>query len=385
MRRTFLPFAPPQIGEAEIKEVVDTLRSGWLSTGPKTGRFEEQFAHRCPAPATLALNSGTAGLHLALKALDIGPGDEVVTSPLTFAASVNVIEHVGARPVFVDVDRATLTLDPNLLEVAVTPRTKAIIAVHYAGHPVDLDPILSVATQYGIALVEDAAHALPAAYKGRSIGSGDNFASFSFYATKNLTTGEGGMLTASPELISRARLLSLHGMSRDAWRRYEKGGSWRYEILAPGFKYNMSDIQASLGTHQLEKLQQMHQRRKTVARKYSERFSLNPALEVPAQMADVEHAWHLYVLRLRSEMLLIDRDTFVDLLIRRNIGCSVHFIPMHIQPYYRVKYGWRADDFPEAYQNFSRMLSLPLHPGLTDSDVEDVIEAVETLTRAYLA
>jgi dTDP-4-amino-4,6-dideoxygalactose transaminase len=384
MRLTFLPFAPPTIGTEEIAEVVDTLGSGWISTGPKTRRFEQLFAERCHAPAALALNSGTAGLHLALAMLSVGPGDEVVTTPLTFAASVNVIEHVGARPIFVDVDPMTLTLDAGLLEFAITPRTKAIIAVHYAGHPVDLDPILSIADRYGISLIEDAAHAIPAAYKGRPIGSGDNFASFSFYATKNLTTGEGGMVTAHPEYIEKARLLSLHGMSRDAWNRYAKGGSWRYEILSPGFKYNMSDIQASLGLRQLDKLAPMHERRKAIAAKYSRAFSDYAQLQVPTQLPSVDHAWHLYVLRLRPETLRVNRDTFVDLLVQKNIGCSVHFIPMHMQRYYREKYAWQPRDFPVTYDNFVRMLSLPLHPGLDDSDVNDVIEAVTTLVETNL-
>jgi dTDP-4-amino-4,6-dideoxygalactose transaminase len=278
----------------------------------------------------------------------------------------------------------TLTIDAAQFESAITPRSRAIIAVHYAGHPVDLESILSIAERYGVAVIEDAAHAIPAAYKGRPIGSGDNLASFSFYATKNLTTGEGGMLTGHPAYVDRARTLSLHGMSRGAWRRYGKGGSWRYDILSPGFKYNMSDIQASLGLRQLEKLEQMHQRRKVIAARYSKAFSELEPLQVPVHLPMVDHAWHLYVLRLRLDMLRIDRDAFVNLLAERNIGCSVHFIPMHMQPYYREKYGWRPDDFPVAYDNFTRMLSLPLYPGLHDSDVEDVIEAVTTLVRSNL-
>ena len=383
MRETFLPFAPPAIGKEEIAEVADTLCSGWISTGPKTHRFEQLFADHRRAPAALALNSCTAGLELALRVVGVGPGDEVITTPLTFAASVNVIEHTGARPIFVDVEPATLTIDVDLLESAITSRTKAIIAVHYAGHPVDLDPIGTIAERHGISLIEDAAHAIPAAYKGRPIGSGNNLASFSFYATKNLTTGEGGMLTGDPALLETARVLSLHGMSRDAWRRYERGGSWRYEIVTPGFKYNMSDIQASLGLRQLDKLAWMHQRRKAIAARYSKAFSDSHALETPVQLRTVEHAWHLYVLRLRAETLHIDRDSFLELLAERNIGCSVHFIPMHTQPYYRDKYGWRPDAFPVAYSNFARMLSLPLHPGLEDSDVDDVINAVMTLVEEH--
>jgi len=246
-RNQFLPFSPPLLGEEEIREVVDTLRSDWITTGPKTKRFEGEFAEHLGAPSALALSSCTAGLHTALATLGVGPGDEVITTPLTFTASVNVIEHVGARPVLVDVEPDTLNLSPAAVEAAVSWNTSAILPVHYAGHPVDLDPIADIARRFDLALVEDAAHALPARYKGRLIGSGDNPVSFSFYATKNLTTAEGGMLTGGAAFLERARVLSLHGMSRDAWKRYDKGGSWRYEVLAPGFKYNMTDIQASLG------------------------------------------------------------------------------------------------------------------------------------------
>ena len=265
-RATFLPFAPPLVGQEEIDEVVDTLRSDWITTGPKTRRFETEFAAYLAAPGALALNSCTAALHTALVTLGIGPGDEVLTTPMTFAASVNVIEHTGARPVLVDVEPDTLNLDPQRLEAAVTARTKAVLPVHYAGHPVDLDAIREVAEAHRLAVIEDAAHALPARYKGRLIGSGPNPVAFSFYATKNLTTGEGGMLTAEPALLDRARVVSLHGMSRDAWRRYDQGGSWHYDILLPGFKYNMTDIQAALGLRQLEKLASFQRRRRQVSR-----------------------------------------------------------------------------------------------------------------------
>jgi dTDP-4-amino-4,6-dideoxygalactose transaminase len=246
-RSDFLPFSPPLIGEEEIAEVVDTLRSNWITTGPKTKRFEEDFAAYVGAPGALAVNSCTAALHTALVTLGVGPGDEVITTPMTFAASVNVIEHVGARPVLVDVERDTLNIDPACVEAALTPRTKAILPVHFAGHPVDLDPLLALAGEHRLALVEDAAHALAASYKGRAIGSGGNPVAYSFYATKNLTTAEGGMLAGDPEFLHRARMVSLHGMSRDGWKRYEKGGNWYYEVLLPGFKYNMTDIQAALG------------------------------------------------------------------------------------------------------------------------------------------
>ncbi|WP_243031845.1 DegT/DnrJ/EryC1/StrS family aminotransferase [Thermus altitudinis] len=384
MRDTFLPFSPPLIGEEEINEVVDTLRSDWITTGPKTRRFESEFATYLGAPAALALNSCTAALHTALVTLGVGPGDEVVTTPMTFAATVNVIEHVGARPILVDVEPDTLNIDPLKVEMALSPRTKVILPVHYAGHPVDLDPILELARPRGIAVVEDAAHALPARYKGRRIGASENPVAFSFYATKNLTTAEGGMLTGAPEFIERARVLSLHGMNRDAWKRYDKGGSWYYEVIAPGFKYNMTDIQASLGLWQLRKLEAFVKRRREVVKMYNESFKNVEALELPVEKPYVEHAWHLYVLRLRQEALRIDRDRFIEELKKRNIGVSVHFIPVHLHPYYRNKYGYKPEDFPVAYNNYQRMLSLPLSPRLTDQDVADVVEATLDVVRAFL-
>lgn len=382
-RDRFLPFSPPLIGEEEMNEVLDTLKSDWITTGPKTQRFEIEFAQYLGAPAALAVNSCTAGLHLALVTLGVGPGDEVVTTPLTFAASVNVIEHVGARPVLVDVRPDTLQLDTDKVEAALTERTRIILAVHYTGHPVDLDPLYAIARSRGIDVVEDAAHALPARYKGRLIGSGSNPVAFSFYATKNLTTAEGGMLTGDPELIGKARILSLHGMSRDAWRRYDRTGSWYYEVVAPGFKYNMTDIQASLGLWQLRKLEAFQRRRREVVEAYNEAFKDVDALELPVERPEVEHAWHLYVLRLRPEALRINRDQFIEELKVRNIGTSVHFIPIHLHPYYRDKYGYKPEDFPVAYSNYLRMLSLPLNPRMTDQDVADVIEAVLDVVKTY--
>ena len=382
-RAEYLPFSRPALGEEEIAEVVDTLRSNWITTGPKTKRFEADFAAYLGAPGALALNSCTAALHTALATLGIGPGDEVITTPITFAASVNVIEHVGAQPVLVDVEADTLNIDPAAIEAAVTPRTRAIIPVHFAGHPVELDAVWEIATRNRLAIVEDAAHALPAKYNGRLIGSGHNPVAFSFYATKNLTTAEGGMLTGDAEFLTRARVRSLHGMSGDAWRRYGRGGNWRYDVLCPGFKYNMTDIQAALGLWQLKKLARLQQRRREVVDAYNHAFADHPALEIPVERPGVEHAWHLYVLRLRPEALEIDRDRFIEELAARNIGTSVHFIPIHVHPYYRDKYGYKADDFPVAYGSFCRMLSLPLHPQLSDQDVEDVIDAVLDVARVH--
>lgn len=404
MRELYLPFAPPHLGEEERLEVLDTLRGEWITTGPKVRRFEEAFARELRAPAALAVNSCTAALHLALVTLGIGSharellcefrtalpaaagdgrDDEVITTPMTFAASVNVIEHVGARPVLVDVEPDTLNISPEQVEAAVTPRTRAILPVHYAGHPCDMDPILDIARRHSFQVIEDAAHALPARYKGRVVGTIGDLTAFSFYATKNLTTAEGGMLTGDPDLLERARVLSLHGMSRDAWKRYGREGSWYYEVLFPGFKYNMTDIQASLGLHQLRKLPCFQGRRRQVIEAYNRAFSSYDYFLVPVERPDVEHAWHLYVLRLNLETLRIGRDGFIEELKKRNIGTSVHFIPIHLHPYYRNKYGFKPEDYPIAYENYKRMISLPLHPGLRDEDVADVIAAVVEIAECF--
>jgi len=375
-RPTFLPFSPPAISEEEIAAVADTLRSAWITTGPKTKRFESEFTQYLGAPAALALNSCTAGLHLALLALDIGPGDEVITTPMTFCSSVNVIEHVGARPVLADIEPDTLTLDPARVAEAITPRTRAIMPVHYAGHPADMAPLLELARQHSLYLVEDAAHALPATYRGQRIGTIGDLTAFSFYATKNLTTAEGGMLTGAPELIERARLLSLHGMSRDAWKRYDANGSWYYEVVEAGWKYNMTDIQAAIGLVQLQRLESMQRRRREIVAAYNQAFGQLDALQTPTERPDAESAWHLYVLRLNLDRLTIDRARFIEELRARNIGTSVHFIPIHLHPYYRDRYGFQPQDFPVAYREYLRLISLPLHPGLSDEDVQDVIAAV---------
>jgi dTDP-4-amino-4,6-dideoxygalactose transaminase len=370
-------FSPPLIGEEEIEEVVATLRSNWLTTGPKTRQFEVEFTESVGAPSALAMNSCTAALHTALIALGIGPGDEVITSTLTFAATVNVIEHVGATPVLVDVMPDTLNMDPMRVAEAINPRTRVILPVHYAGHPVEMDELQRLANENGIVIVEDAAHAIPAAYKGRKVGSSANPTAFSFYATKNLTTGEGGMLTGTPEFLETARQISLHGLSREAWGRYEKGGTWRYDVVKPGFKYNMTDIQASLGLWQLKKLSSFQARRQAIVDRYQTAFAEMPELQMPTHLSEVDHAWHLFVLRLNSATMQIDRDAFIEQLKERGVSTSVHFIPIHTFTYYREKYGYRALDFPHAHSQFERMLSLPLAPALTDRDIDYVIEAVK--------
>jgi dTDP-4-amino-4,6-dideoxygalactose transaminase len=382
-RSGFLAFSPPSIGDEEISEVVDTHRSGWITTGPKSHRFESEFDAKVGAPAALGVNSCTAALHTTLATLGIGPGDEVITTALTFTATVSVIHHVGATPVVVDVEPDTLNISPAAIEAALTPRTRAILPVHYGGHPADLDPIGEMANAVGATVVEDAAHALIACYRGRVIGSGPNPVAFSFYATKNLTTGEGGMLTGAADLVDRARIWSLHGMSRDAWRRYARGGSWRYEVVVPGFKYNMTDIQAAMGLAQLRKLDRFQSRRRAIAAAYTSAFRDLDTLEVPTERPDVQSAWHLYPLRLNLSALRIGRDRFIEELTARNIGTSVHFIPIYRHPFYRDCYGLQPTMFPVTEGSYRRMLSLPLHPLLSDGDVADVVEAVRDVVAGY--
>lgn len=376
MRDKFLSFSLPLIGPEEVDEVVEALKSGWLTSGPRTKQFEQDFCRVVEAPVALGLNSCTAGLHVALKVLNIGPGDEVITTPMTFAASVNVIEHVGATPVLVDVEPDTLNLQPDAVAQAITPHTKAIIAVHYAGHPAEMNALRSIADEYQLQLVEDAAHAVGAAFEGRPIGSGSNLTAFSFYATKNLTTGEGGMLTGAEDLINQARVISLHGMSREAWSRYSAGGTWAYDIVEPGFKYNMTDIQAALGLQQLRRFDRMQARRQEIVHTYNKAFGSNAAFLTPTTREHVTNAWHLYVLRLRASELTISRNQFIEEMTARKIGTSVHFIPIHMHSFYRNKYKYLPDDFPVAHTAFQQMVSLPLSPSMSDQDVADVIDAV---------
>lgn len=382
-RNNFLTFSPPFISDEEINEVIVALKSDWITTGPKTKSFEEEFRGLLGSPSALALNSCTGALHTALATLGIGHGNEVITTTMTFASTVNVIEHVGAKPVLADVEADTLNIDPQKIADAITTRTKAIMPVHYAGHPVDLDSIYDLAKEHGLFVIEDAAHAFPAEYRGRKIGSGKNPVAFSFYATKNITTAEGGMLTGEKAFIEKARVISLHGMSHDAWKRYDKGGSWYYEVIYPGFKYNMTDIQAAIGLAQIKKIGYFQKRRREIVRAYNEAFRDKDALELPVERPEVTHAWHLYVLRLNLDALTIGRDQFIEELKIRNIGTSVHFIPIHLHPYYRDKYGYKPEDFPVAYSNYLRILSLPLYPRMTDEDVADVIEAVLDIIERY--
>jgi len=377
MREQFLPFAPPSITESEIDAVVQTLRNGWLSTGPNAKKFQELFLERCGGSSALAVNSCTAALHLALVAHGIGPGDEVITTPLTFVSTVNVIEMVGATPVLVDVEEETLNIDPSKIRAAITSKTKAIIPVHYAGHPIDRKKINNIAKDHGLVVIEDAAHGTDSKINGEPLGNTSNLVAYSFYATKNITTAEGGMLTGPSELIEKCRTLSLHGLSRQAWGRYKAGGSWKYDVLAAGYKYNMSDLQASLGIAQIHRIEELTNRRNEIARKYNQAFGSNPLLKTLSTKEHVGHAWHLYVLRLNLPLLGIGRDDFLEALTKLNIGTSVHFIPIQLHSFYRNKYRWDVEDTPVAFNAFERMISLPIFPAMTDQDIEDVIEAVD--------
>lgn len=382
--RRFLPFHVPLIEEDDIRAVCEVMQSGWITTGPRTVEFEERFARFVGARQAVSVNSGTAALHVALEAMGLKAGDEVVVPTLTFAATAEAVIYCGARPVLVDSEPDTFNLDPVQVERAITPRTRAIIPVHFAGHPCDMARILKIARDHGLKVIEDAAHALSARYKGRMVGTLGDATCFSFYATKNITTGEGGMATTEhDDWADRMRIMRLHGISKDAWKRYSAEGTWRYEILAPGFKYNMTDMQAGLGISQLAKCQAMWVRRNALAQRYTEALGALEAFEVPAVHTDVQHAWHLYVLRVCPGVLSIHRDTLIEELRKRGIGTSVHFIPLHLHPYYRDKWGYRSGDFPVAEDYFDRCISLPLYPAMTDDDQAEVIQALTEIAETH--
>ena len=376
----FLPFALPEIGEEEIAEVVDTLRSGWVTTGPKAKRFEEDFAAFLGDASLhcMAVNSATAGLHLALEALGVGSGDEVITTTHTFTSTAEVVRYLGADVVLVDIDPVTLCIDPKLVEAAITPRTKAIMPVHYGGLAADMPALLDIAKRHGLKVVEDAAHALPTTSGGALVGAlGSDATVFSFYANKTITTGEGGMVvTRDAELAKRIRTMRLHGMSRDAFDRFTaKVPSWYYEIVAPGFKYNLTDIAAAMGIHQLRRARSFHARRVEIARAYHEAFAGLPLITPPDAPAGDLHAWHLYPLR-TSDAAPVGRDTLIEQLFKACIGCSVHYIPLHLQPYWRDRYALRAESFPHSQLAYERMLSLPIYTRMTDADVQRVASVV---------
>ena len=376
----FLPFALPEIGDDEIAEVVDTLRSGWITTGPKAKRFEQDFTAFLGDDGlqSIAVNSATAGLHLALEGLGIGPGDEVITTTHTFTATAEVVRYLGADVKLVDIDPATLCIDPRRVEAAITPKTKALMPVHYAGLAADMPALLAIARRHGLKVVEDAAHALPTTLGGRLVGSFDSDATvFSFYANKTMTTGEGGMLvTRDAELARRARVMRLHGMNRDAFDRFTATvPSWYYEVVAPGFKYNLTDIAAALGIHQLKRAQGFQARRAEIAARYDAAFRGLPLVTPPLPAVGDRHAWHLYALRL-GDGAGIGRDRFIESLFDQGIGCSVHYIPLHLHPYWRDRYTLQATDFPHSQQAFERLVSLPIYTRMDDADVDRVVAAV---------
>ena len=376
----FLPFALPEIGDEEIAEVVDTLKSGWVTTGPKAKRFEADFARFLGDESLhcIAVNSATAGLHLALEALGIGPGDEVITTTHTFTATAEVVRYLGADVVLVDIDPATLNIDPTLIEAAITPKTKAIIPVHYAGLAADMEAIHAIAARHGLQVVEDAAHALPTSYKGQRIGTLSSAATvFSFYANKTITTGEGGMLvTRDDKLAARAKVMRLHGINRDAFDRFTaKVPSWYYEIVAPGFKYNLTDIAAALGLHQLQKAERFADARRAVVQRYNAGLADLPVRLPPEPLPGDQHPWHLYVLRLKPQARL-QRDALIEALFADGIGVSVHYIPLHQHPYWRERYALRPDQFPHSQFAYEQMLSLPLYSRMTEQDTDRVIAAV---------
>ncbi len=379
-----LPFHRPCVEEDEIAEVVETLRGGWLTTGPRVKRFEQEVAAYVGAKHAVALNSATAALHLALDAIGLRADDEVIVPVYTFTASAEVVMYFGARPVLVDVDPTTLNIDPAAVEAAITERTRAIISVDLGGVPCDYDALRVIAARHNLPVIDDAAHAIPSSYKGRPIGSVADLTAFSFYVTKPLATGEGGMLLTDDDgYAERARIMSLHGMSRDAWKRYTAEGSWYYEIVAPGFKYNMTDVAAALGLRQLTKQGRFRDERLSIARRYDAAFGKLPELQTPTVPADMETSWHLYVLRLNLDMLTADRACVIDALAAENVATSVHYIPLHLHPAYRDRYGFVPDSYPIAYREYRRALSLPIFPGMTDRDVDDVIEAVRKVIGHY--
>jgi perosamine synthetase len=380
----YLPFARPSITDREKQAVMDVLESGWLTTGERTKSFERAFAERVGVTHAIALNSATAALHLALEAIGVGPGDEVIVPTWTFAASAEVVAYVGARPVLVDVDRRTLNATPEIILAAVTPRTRAVIVVHVAGLPVDVVRLVELLDPLGIAVVEDSAHAFPSRMggpTGRYAGTVGRAGAYSFYATKTITTGEGGMLVTGDEaLASRARVMSLHGISRDAWNRYTASGSWYYEIEDAGYKYNMTDVAAALGMVQLDRAEELLSARKELAAGYAARLGdLNELLELPPDATDGSHAWHLYIVRLMLDRLAVDRGQVIDQLRELGIGTSVHFIPLHLHPYYRRRWGYTAQDLPIATGEYERAISLPIWPGMSADDVTRVADGLTSI------
>ncbi len=381
---SFVPFHRAQIEKEEIDAVVSVLQSGWLTTGLAAKEFEHAFARFTGAGHALAVNSCTAALHLALVACGIVEGDEVLLPTMTFAASGEVVLYCRARPVLIDSAKESFHIDPEQIERAITSRTRAILPVHYAGYPCEMDTILDIAHRHGLKVIEDAAHAFPASYKGRMIGTLGDITCFSFYATKTITTGEGGMITTENlEYAERMRILSLHGISRDAWKRYTAEGTWRYDILEAGFKYNLTDLQAAIGHAQLAKADDLRSRRAAIAERYSRELASEDAFICPPEPNDASHAWHLYVIRVNPRSLRIGRDQVIEELRSRGIGSSVHFIPLHLHSLYQKHLGYRKGQFPQAEQHFENAISLPIFPGMTDEEIDRVLHGLREIATVH--
>lgn len=379
LRQKFLVFGAPAIEEAEIEEVVSSMRSGWLGTGPKVAQFEDDMKAYKQAPYAVAVNSCTAALHLSILAAGIGAGDEVITSPMTFCATVNAIIHAGATPVLADIDPVTMNIAPAQIEAKITPRTRAIVPIHFAGRPCDMDAIEAIAKRYGLKIIEDCAHAIETEYHGRKAGTLGDFGCLSFYVTKNIVTGEGGMvLTRSEEDASRIKILALHGMSRDAWKRFGDTGYKHYQVVECGYKYNMMDIQAAIGIHQLKRIECNWLRRREIWERYNRAFRGLPLGLPAAPELHTRHAHHLYTILVDEAACGVRRDSFLDAMTELKIGVGVHYLSIPEHPYYREEFGWCPEDYPNAMRVGRQTISLPLSARLDDQDVEDVIQAVHT-------
>ncbi|GMU26276.1 MAG: aminotransferase [Candidatus Uhrbacteria bacterium] len=382
IRDNYLIFGSPLIEEAEIAEVVDSMRSGWLGTGPKVAKFEAAFREYTGAQYAMAVNSCTAALHLSMLVAGLGPGDEVITTPMTFCATVNTIIHAGAIPVLVDCDRDTMLIDPQRIEDAITHRTRAIVPVHLCGRPCDMDAIGDIARRHNLIVIEDAAHAIETVYKGRKIGNISHLTCFSFYATKNVVTGEGGMVTTNnPDFADQIKMYGLHGMSRDAWKRFSDDGYKHYQVVFPGFKYNMMDLQAAIGLHQLARVEETLKRRNEIWQIYNQAFADLPIGLPAADEPDTVHAHHLYTLMIDKESCGLTRDEFMQKMHRLNIGTGVHYVGVHLHPYYRDRFGFTEQDFPNATWISERTVSIPLSPKLSHADIEDVIETINSVVQ----